>query len=149
MLHRGKGMRKRIAIWADQLDVDWETFAKGFTDLMEEDAAFAEMHSVELRSKVYALLPKIEEEQVGMIAYETKECPFCLKGGTVEVDEQEIKDYDENKNNDASRLRFVQNALVTASSSVREQVMSGIHPDCWDEFVGDETPMLEESEVTE
>ena len=54
----------------------------------------------------------------------TQQCPFCFKTGEVEVNS-----YDYLRYLDGTRL--IQDAMPNTSADVREQIITGIHPECW------------------
>jgi len=62
--------------------------------------------------------------------YMTKRCPVCLKVGSLVVDEHELFAY--------LRGSYVQEAFKTLSIPLREQIISGVHPHCWEELWGEE-----------
>lgn len=61
---------------------------------------------------------------------ETKLCFNCNKSGTVEVPAQELFYLNQGKN--------IQDALITVPKELREQIITGTHPTCWDEMFGKE-----------
>jgi len=65
-----------------------------------------------------------------MTVFATRRCPVCYKTGTVMVDEKELFTY--------LRGEFVQTAFKTLSVPLREQIISGMHPDCWLSVFGEE-----------
>ena len=62
--------------------------------------------------------------------YATRKCPVCLKGGTIMVDEGELLTY--------LRGEYVQQAFKSLTIPLREQIISGVHPECWQELWGQE-----------
>lgn len=62
--------------------------------------------------------------------YATRKCPVCLKGGTITVDENELLTY--------LRGEYVQTAFKSLTIPLREQIISGVHPECWQELWGEE-----------
>jgi hypothetical protein len=62
--------------------------------------------------------------------YATRRCPVCLKTGFVDVKEDELFTY--------LRGEYVQNAFKSLTIPLREQIISGVHPACWDEMWGQE-----------
>lgn len=62
--------------------------------------------------------------------YATRKCPVCLKGGTIMVDEHELLTY--------LRGEYVQQAFKSLTIPLREQIISGVHPECWQELWGQE-----------
>jgi hypothetical protein len=65
-----------------------------------------------------------------MTVYATKRCPVCLKTGTIMVDEDELFTY--------LRGEYVQTAFKSLTIPLREQIISGVHPACWQELWGQE-----------
>ena len=57
-----------------------------------------------------------------MTVFATRRCPVCFKTGTVTVDENELFTY----------LR----GDYVATAFLREQIISGVHPACWQEMFG-------------
>ena len=62
--------------------------------------------------------------------YATRKCPVCLKGGTIMVDEHELFAY--------LRGEYVGKAFKSLTIPLREQIISGVHPECWNEMWGQE-----------
>lgn len=62
--------------------------------------------------------------------YATRRCPVCLKTGTIMVDENELFAY--------LRGNYVQEAFKSLTIPLREQIISGVHPECWLELWGEE-----------
>ena len=62
--------------------------------------------------------------------YATRRCPVCQKGGTIMVDESELLTY--------LRGEYVQTAFKSLTIPLREQIISGVHPECWVEMWGQE-----------
>ena len=62
--------------------------------------------------------------------YATRRCPVCLKTGTIMVDEKELFSY--------LRGNYVQEAFKSLTIPLREQIISGVHPECWLELWGEE-----------
>ena len=65
-----------------------------------------------------------------MTVYATRKCPVCLKGGTIMVDEKELLTY--------LRGEYVQEAFKSLTIPLREQIISGVHPHCWQEMWGEQ-----------
>jgi len=65
-----------------------------------------------------------------MTVYATRRCPVCLKTGSITVDENELFSY--------LRGNYVQEAFKSLSIPLREQIISGVHPQCWEELWGQE-----------
>lgn len=59
-----------------------------------------------------------------------RECPFCQKPSRVRVPGEQLWKWEHGE--------FVQNAFPDLDAGQREQVLSGIHPACWDEGLGPE-----------
>lgn len=64
------------------------------------------------------------------IQVQTPMCCVCRKLGTIELSRKEIRDLESGM--------FVQDALPGQSAVVREQLISGTHPACWDQLFGKE-----------
>lgn len=62
--------------------------------------------------------------------FATRRCPVCFKTGTVMVDENELFTY--------LRGEYVARAFTSLSVPLREQIISGVHPECWQEMFGQE-----------
>lgn len=63
-----------------------------------------------------------------LVEFATQTCVFCKKAGVLELTEKEV-----------AALHtgiHVQKALKNRDTGVREQVISGTHPDCWDKYLG-------------
>ena len=60
---------------------------------------------------------------------QTKKCLVCHEGGEVEVNEGDWAKYQAGA--------FIQNALKI-SAGLREQIMTGMHPACWDATMGED-----------
>lgn len=60
----------------------------------------------------------------------TPQCPLCHKSGDIEVSNTS---YDSWKSGIA-----IQKALPELSSEIREQIISGTHPECWTNIFGDD-----------
>jgi hypothetical protein len=65
-----------------------------------------------------------------MTAFATRRCPVCYKTGTIMVDEKELFAY--------LRGEYVQVAFKSLTVPLREQIISGVHPKCWEETFGQE-----------
>jgi hypothetical protein len=65
-----------------------------------------------------------------MTIYATRRCPVCYKTGAITVDEKELLSY--------LRGNYVQDAFKSLSVPLREQVITGLHPECWEELFGQE-----------
>ena len=77
-------------------------------------------------SDSYAGIAEVFAARTGksLITLETRRCRICNETGTVTVETDQLEDY----NNGA----MIQNAFPDLSPGEREQLMTGIHPDCWD-----------------
>lgn len=64
-----------------------------------------------------------------MVKVKTKRCPHCLNSGEVEVP---IDGY-----NAWVAGEYIQAALPTTAADIREQLISGFHPDCWKKVFGE------------
>ena len=62
--------------------------------------------------------------------YMTKRCPVCFKVGSLAVEEHELFTY--------LRGEYVQTAFTSLTIPLREQIISGVHPECWQEMWGQE-----------
>lgn len=65
-----------------------------------------------------------------MTVFATRRCPVCFKTGTVMVDENELFTY--------LRGEYVARAFTSLSVPLREQIISGVHPECWQAMLGEE-----------
>lgn len=63
-----------------------------------------------------------------MTVFATRRCPVCFKTGTVMVDENELFTY--------LRGEYVATAFKSLTVPLREQIISGVHPACWQEMFG-------------
>jgi hypothetical protein len=74
---------------------------------------------------------------------ETRNCTVCGMTGTVEVDDAEAAALREGINtarhSPFSRVKtvwadmqLIQNAMPTTPAPIREQIITGIHPECWE-----------------
>jgi len=73
-----------------------------------------------------------------MTLFATRRCPYCHKTGSIMVDENELFLY--------LRGEYVQRAFSSLSVPLREQIVSGLHPECWQELFGSEITSEYESE---
>lgn len=64
--------------------------------------------------------------------YATKRCMHCGKPGIIGVNENELFAY--------LRGELAQDAFKTLPAPLREQVISGTHPECWDAIFGEPDP---------
>ena len=58
----------------------------------------------------------------------TRRCPGCEQNGEVTVDAAEYDAY-------TSCRGLIQDVMPTTPAPIREQLMSGIHPDCFDRYI--------------
>lgn len=68
------------------------------------------------------------------VSIKSKTCPMCGESGEVEVPAQGVPAYVQGA--------LIQNAFPDLAVELREQLISGIHPKCWEEMFAD----LEEEE---
>jgi hypothetical protein len=61
----------------------------------------------------------------------TRRCVTCGKRGMVEVDEAEGQSF-------INGVRHIQDAMPTTPAPIREQLMTGTHPACWDKMIAEE-----------
>ena len=61
------------------------------------------------------------------LGYATKRCVWCGKTGIVGVDAQELYAY--------LRGDAAQEALKSLTIELKEQIISGTHPECWDRYM--------------
>ena len=61
----------------------------------------------------------------------TKKCVWCGKQGVVQVDEKELYNY--------LRGNPVQESFKSLTTGLREQIISGTHPECWDKYMDDDS----------
>jgi hypothetical protein len=59
-------------------------------------------------------------------AYATRKCSRCGKGGIVMVNEDELFKWLSGS--------LIQEAFPNMPIPIREQLMSGIHPECWEQI---------------
>ena len=64
-----------------------------------------------------------------LITVDTKRCSICNKKGTLQVEESEYQAWRDGAH--------VQNAMPKMKPELREQLISGIHPECWNQLFGD------------
>lgn len=65
-----------------------------------------------------------------MTLYITKHCVLCRKPGSISVDEEELFAY--------LRGEPAQVAFKTVSIPLREQIITGTHPECWEQIFSKE-----------
>ena len=56
-------------------------------------------------------------------AYATKKCSHCGKGGIVMLDEEQLFKWLSGS--------LIQEAFPSLTPPIREQIMTGMHPECW------------------
>ncbi len=79
-----------------------------------------------------------------MTLFATKRCPVCHKTGSLMVDEQQLFTY--------LRGEYVARAFPGIGAPLREQIISGTHPDCWKQMFGEDEVLDNQedySDVTE
>jgi hypothetical protein len=64
------------------------------------------------------------------IKYETKKCMFCSRSSVLKLDKDAYLRWQAGA--------FVQVAFPKMGAGEREQLITGTHPKCWDENMGDE-----------
>lgn len=62
--------------------------------------------------------------------YVTKDCPSCKKHGTLTIWEDDYARYLNGAN--------AQDAFPDLLAPIREQIISGTHPECWNEIFKDD-----------
>ena len=65
-----------------------------------------------------------------MTMYMTKRCLHCHKTGSIMVDEKELLHY--------LRGNYIQDSFKTMPVPLREQIITGTHPECWQAMFGQE-----------
>ena len=65
----------------------------------------------------------------GMLTVTTRPCEFCGKPGEVPVPEDGFFAW-------ADDMVLIQDAMPTVPRGLREQLISGTCPDCWQEYFG-------------
>ena len=68
--------------------------------------------------------------QIMMTLYATRRCPVCHKTGSIMVDESELLQY--------LRGNYVRDSFKTMPVPLREQIITGTHPECWQAMFGQE-----------
>ena len=63
---------------------------------------------------------------VKMVTVTTDTCTMCGQGGEVQVPAEEFDKWDH------GRGPYIQKAMPSVSADVREQILTGTHPACWD-----------------
>lgn len=63
-----------------------------------------------------------------LVEFATQTCVFCKESGVLELTEQEVESLQTGIH--------IQKALKNRDAGIREQVISGTHPDCWDKYLG-------------
>jgi hypothetical protein len=69
-----------------------------------------------------------EELKDTIYVMQTGQCPFCKKDGSVEVSMVGLLTY--------NLGGLVQEAFPDMDTELREQIISGTHPKCWNEAYG-------------
>ena len=62
--------------------------------------------------------------------YVTKDCPRCKKGGMLTIWEDDMVRY--------LNGAYAQDAFSDLLAPIREQIISGTHPECWNEIFKDD-----------
>jgi hypothetical protein len=62
--------------------------------------------------------------------YVTKDCPHCKKGGMLTIWEDDMARY--------LSGAYAQDAFSDLLAPIREQIISGTHPECWNEIFKDD-----------
>lgn len=70
-----------------------------------------------------------------MFEVTTKECIHCGQTGTVMVDEEKYREF---KQTPSHLRRLIQDIFPDHSKGEREQLMTGVHPECFEEMFGGE-----------
>lgn len=70
-----------------------------------------------------------------MFAVTTKECIHCRQTGTVMVDRRAYAEFIQTPRH---LRRLVQDIFPDHSKGEREQLMTGVHPECFEEMFGGE-----------
>jgi len=60
--------------------------------------------------------------------YATRRCPVCTKTGIIDVKEDELFSY--------LRGNYAQEAFKSLTAPFREQIIGGMHPECWEATFG-------------
>ena len=63
--------------------------------------------------------------------YATKKCVWCGQNGVVGVDEKELYAY--------LRGGAAQDVFKSLTVGLREQIISGTHPECWDRYMDEDS----------
>lgn len=63
--------------------------------------------------------------------YATRKCVWCGQTGVVGVDENELYAY--------LRGNPAQEAFKSLTIELREQIISGTHPECWDRYMDEDS----------
>lgn len=63
--------------------------------------------------------------------YATRKCVWCGQTGVVGVDENELYAY--------LRGNPAQKAFKSLTIELREQIISGTHPECWDRYMDEDS----------
>jgi hypothetical protein len=70
-----------------------------------------------------------------MFAVTTKECIHCRQTGIVMVDPEKYIEFTQTPRH---LRRLVQDIFPDTSKELREQLMTGVHPECFEEMFGGE-----------
>jgi len=70
-----------------------------------------------------------------MFAVTTKECIHCRQTGTVMVDPDKYKEFTETPSH---LRRLIQDIFPQHSREQREQLLTGVHPECFDDMFSSE-----------
>jgi hypothetical protein len=62
---------------------------------------------------------------------QTKRCLHCDKPGIVEVNDDDGRAFE-------SGVGHIQDVMPNTPAPIREQLMTGTHPKCWDEIMSEE-----------
>jgi hypothetical protein len=60
----------------------------------------------------------------------TKTCPYCGEPASIGVDEEAYREWKAGV--------LIQNAFPSLTASEREVILTGYHPECWDEALADD-----------
>lgn len=80
------------------------------------------------------------EEKLGMARIPTPPCPVCGEGGTVIV---QMNDY---LLWTSPNRPLIQNCFPSLSADLREQILTGYHPGCWDKLFPEEDEIPEDEQ---
>jgi hypothetical protein len=77
--------------------------------------------------------------EAGHMIIETKRCPNCGARGEVNVREASARLW--------ARGALLREAFPELSAGLREQILTGIHPECWDAYLGPEPSTLGDEDL--